>query len=194
MRYLRLALVPFVFAACTDTQTPLNQSPQFDFANAPDQTGVVYRGGEDGWGWSFGDAKTGWRVTFGFDVIHYCNTGEIVGDELHWADKLLPGDEFRLVSLNKFDEARTAVWPFQAFDCDLFTTVDPLASGNSVMLLIDNDWTGSDRPNSNTWGWTAHGTLAWTSDGSAAQFSFHRRLVWHKDAPSEVKTQKLSLH
>jgi hypothetical protein len=193
MRYLRIALLPLVFAACTDTSTPLNETPQFDFANAPDQTGIVYRGASGGWGWSFADAETGWRVNFGFDVMHYCNTGEIVGDELHWADKILPGDEFRLVSLNRFDEAWTTVWPFTAFDCGLFATVEPLASGYSMMQLIDNDWTGSERPNSNSWGWTARGTLAWTVDDSPAQFSFHRRLVWHKDAPAELKSQKLVL-
>ncbi|MBE0593563.1 MAG: hypothetical protein IH616_14310 [Gemmatimonadales bacterium] len=193
MRYLRLMIVPLLLVACTETQTPLDQTPQFDFANAPEQTGVVYRGSSTDFGWSFPDFKTGWQVTFGFDVVQYCN-GVWDGDELYWADKLLPGDEFRDVSLNKFGEARTAVWPFTDFDCDLFATVAPLASGTSVMLLIDNDWSGSARPNTNTWGWMLHGTLAWTADDSPAQFSFHRRLVWNKDKGTKLVSQVLTLH
>jgi hypothetical protein len=34
--------------------------------------------------------------------------------------------------------------------------------------------------------------LAWTADGTPAQFSFHRRLVW-QDGLRNI-TQKLSLH
>jgi len=190
MRYLRLALLPLLLLACTDTQTSLDQTPQFDFANAPDFSGIVER--SDGpSAYVFPDAATGWQVTFGVDMLEFCD-GIADFDLLYWADKNLPNDPDRWVSLNKM-EARTAVWPFLDFDCALFTTVEPLATGMSTFYFIDNDILGSDSPNTNSWGFMAAGTLAWTADGTPAQFSFHRRLVWHKDTPTKLVSQKLTL-
>jgi hypothetical protein len=190
MRYLRLALLPLVFAACTDAGTSLDQTPQFDFANAPDFSGIVER--SDGYAaYTWADPATGWRVTFGLDMLEYCD-GIVDFDLLYWADKNIPNDPDRIVSLNKM-EARTAVWPFLDFDCALFTSVDPLASGMSTFYYIDNDILGSTSANTNSWGFMASGTLAWTADGSPAQFSFVRRLVWKKDEPARVVAQKLVL-
>ena len=191
MRYLRFTLLPVLLVACTDTQAPIDQQPLFDFANAPPQSGIVERG--DGvWAVSWSDSKTGWRVVFGADMLEFCS-GIVDFDEVHWADKVLPQETERIVDLSKKGEARTSVWPFMAFDCGLFTTVDPLASGLSVLISTDNDFYGSNNPNTNSWGFRAHGTLAWTADGSPAHFSFHRQLVWHKGNPAQIKTQKLVL-
>lgn len=188
MRRAILLLVPLFLFACDREPAAPDTAPSFDFANAPDFSGIVSR--SDGpAAYTFADPATGWRVTFGLDVAEYC-AGIIDFDLLYWSDKYLPTD--RLVSLNKM-EARTAVWPFLAFDCALFTTVDPLASGLSTFYYIDNDLFGSDNPNVNAWGFKATGTLAWTADGTPAQFSFHRRLVWDKDNPARLVSQKLTL-
>ncbi len=189
MRYLRLALLPLVFAACADTQAPLKQTPQFDFANAPDFTGIVERASGGAWA-SWGDPVAGTRVTIGLDMVEWCS--EVYDfDELHWADKYLPN--VRLNSLNAWDDARITVWPFFAFDCGLFTTVQPLASGLGQAMYLDNDLFGSPNANTNTWGFMAHGTLAWTADGTPAQLSAHLRWVWKKGEPAQIITRKIVL-
>jgi hypothetical protein len=154
----------------------------------------------DGYAFWFPDDKTGWSVSLGWDMVEACS-GTFERDVVHWTDKLLPGEEPRLVTLNRMDGARTQVWPFKVNDCDLFTTVPPLASGISELRVFDNDWTedpteSSPRPNANVWGWMVHGTLAWTADGSAARFSFTQWTVWHKEGSklsAEPVMQKLML-
>ena len=194
MRYLCFAVLSLLLVACTETQAPIDQQPLFDFANAPEQSGIVERG--DGvWAWSWPDPKTGLRVVFGADMTEFCG-GIIDFDEVHWADKVLPNEDERIVSLDVSRDIRTSVWPFLDFDCALFTSVDPLASGTSTLKRTDNDLTGTPGANTNTWGFMAHGTLAWTADGSAAQFSFHRRMQWDTNdfaGTFRVLTQKLTL-
>ncbi len=193
MRYLRFTLFSLLLVACTDTQAPLDQQPLFDFANAPAQSGIVERG-EGVWALSWADPGTGWRVTFGVDMLEFCD-GIVDFDEVHWADKVIPQEVERIVSLAKKGEARTSVWPFMDFDCALFTTIDPLASGLSVLISPDNDLTGTPGANMNSWGFMAHGRLSWTVDGSHAQFSFHRRVQWDTidGASFRVLSQKLVL-
>ncbi len=198
MRIAGCALaVGALLVACAE-QSPVDPperatvaAPTFGIGNAPDQTGVVYRGSA-GWWLRFDDAATGWSITFGLNLPEAC-TGTAVFDELQWADKDLPVEFFRDNSLNVFESAYTAVWPFHGFDCDLYTTVEPIATGYSRMVWTDNDWTGSPNPNSNTWGWMAHGSLTW-ADGTAAQLAFHRRFVWHKNGPATLVSQVLNLN
>ncbi len=189
MRALRLLFIPLVLVACTDTQAPIDQQPLFNFSNGPDQSGIVSRA-SGAYAASWSDAATGWRVVFGADMLEFC-AGIISFDELQWADKVLPTDD-RIVSLNAY-EARTSVWPFTAFDCTLFTTVDPLATGYSDFKWVDNDLTFSEHPNVNSWGFKANGTLAWTMDGSPAQFNFHRKIVVKKDGTLLNFHQELQL-
>jgi hypothetical protein len=197
---IALALGAFLVASCQDAPVEPAEmatvaAPSFGIGNAPDQTGVVYRGA-GGWWEVFNDPATGWAVTFGINLPEAC-TGDAVFAELQWADKDLPVEFFRDNSLNIAESAYTVVWPFtvafQVEDCELYTTVEPVATGYSDLVWTDNDLFGSDNPNSNTWGWMAHGTLAW-ADGTPAHFSFHRRLVWHKDAPAKLVSQKLNLN
>jgi len=60
MRYLRLALLPLLLVACTDTQTPIDQQPSFDFSNGPAEPGNSYivRGDWGGFDFFFIDART----------------------------------------------------------------------------------------------------------------------------------------
>jgi hypothetical protein len=189
MRYLRLALLPLVFAACTDTQAPRQDQPLFNFSNGPEQSGIVERA-SGAYAVSWPDQATGWRVVFGADMLEFCD-GIIDFDELQWADKYLPTDD-RIVSLNTY-EPRTSVWPFTDFDCALFTTVEPLATGYSKFTYVDNDLSLSEHPNVNSWGFKANGTLAWTMDGSPAAFNFHRQTVVKKNGTLLHFHQTLSL-
>jgi len=53
-----------------------------------------------------------------------------------------------------------SVWPFTAFDCDLFTTIDPVGTGTVDVRLTDNDvniFLNPDSYNWNAFGFRAHG-------------------------------------
>jgi len=191
MRWPGFLLLPLLLIACTDTQAPIDQQPLFDIDNGPAQSGIVVRDGAVT-AFSFGDFASGQRVTFGTFDEEYC-AGILDFDEIIWADKVLPLKLFRLNSLNKMDDVRTTVWPFTAFDCDLFTTVEPVARGTSDLIYIDNDVFISENPNVNSYGVSAHGALAWTADGSPANLSFHVRIVEKKDGTLLSFNQKLSL-
>ena len=73
---------------------------------------------------------------------------------------------------------QTTVWDFLEFDCALFATMDPVASGRSKLITVDNDLLGIEEGdmNTNSWAFMAHGRLV-SADGSPAQFSGFIRQV-----------------
>ncbi len=189
MRCLPLALLPLVFVACTETQASLDETPQFDFSNAPEVSGIVTRA-EWPVAYSWPDFKTGLRVTLGVDMLAWCD-GSPEFDVIPYQDVNSPTGE--LLTLGK-GTLRAAVWPFTAFDCALFTTVTPLATGDAEFVNNDNDLLGTPgwENNTNVWGFSAHGLLT-RSTGEVAVLSAERRVSYSNTQGLKVLMSKVSL-
>ena len=80
------------------------------------------------------------------------------------------------------------VWDFLAFDCELFTTIDPVASGDAKLRNVDNDLFGTVDPNANAWSFMAHGQLE-DPFGSRLVFSGHITQLFGPDIGFKVNSQ-----
>ncbi len=114
------------------------------------------------------DPAAGLRVILGADIDEFC-AGIIDFDVIDIQDVNVAEDR---VLRNSRGQVRTTVWDFLAFDCALFTTVDPVASGMSTLRNVDNDLFGTADPNVNVWSWMAHGRLE-DPYGTQVVFSGH---------------------
>jgi len=189
MRWLSLTLLPFVLVACTETQASLDETPQFDFSNAPDVSGIVTRA-EWPVAYTWPDFKTGLRVTLGLDMLEFCD-GIDDFDVIPYQDVNSPTGE--LLTLGK-GTLRAAVWPFTDFDCALFTTIAPLATGDAEFVNNDNDLLGTPgwENNTNVWGFSAHGLLT-RPTGEIAVLSAERRVSFSAARGLMVLMSKVSL-
>jgi hypothetical protein len=184
MRKLIATTLMLALAACgegvqtTAPESPDAPQPAFNFANNPDAGGIITRD-EMGLGLFQRDSKTQLQVVLGIDIAEFC--GGV------WAPDLVarqivdvPDEANRIVRLLHGTDVRTSVWPNFGFNCGLFTTTTPLATGLSKFVHTDNDvfiFFNPDNKNSNAYGWTAHGVLA-DPAGDKAPFSAHRRCQW----------------
>lgn len=185
-------VVSALVVGCAEQSTITESLPQFNFTNAPDASGIVVRD-EFPVAFTWVDTKAGTRVTIGVDVFEFC-AGIINFDFVPYQDVLLPEDR-PLLTLGLGDDMRTTVWPFLDFDCDLFTTVTPLAHGVSDLVHTDNDLFGAqpDDNNANAWGFMAHGILA-SPSGADAPFHAHIRLRFGNSAGFKVLSAKIVLN
>ena len=193
MRTIRLAVTALVvsafLAACAESPTG-TESPQFSIADAPAESGIIVRGGFNA-AVSWVDAKSGMRVIIGLDIVDLC-TGPFTFDFFSFQDLNLPNG--RIVEIVQGEDIQTSVWGFLPFDCGQFTTVAPLASGLSDMVVTDNDLFGvapGDK-NANAFGFRAHGSLTRPS-GADAAFSAHLNIRFGNHQGGQVKA-KISLH
>lgn len=169
------------------------------FADPPAQSGpVVIR--YEGTVFPFGippifipDMKSGMSITVGIDTIGFCN-GVFDLDLLSVKEIAIPEDANR-INQQVSGTVRADVWPFTVFDCDLFLTVPPLASGYVDVRGTDNDLFVFLNPenNRNAFGLTGHGKLQdmW---GNTRNTSFTYRVSWDGidfDAGTEVVKVKL---
>lgn len=147
--------------------------------DAPAFSGVVVRGeGPSGAVFTWVDAEEGMRVTIAAHMADFCDGDPVDWDFLHFQTVFR---DARLVTRIQEDDRRTSVWPFTAFDCGLFTTVEPVATGYSDFLRIDNDFCRDDPRcdftggnNAKAWGMHAQGHLTRPS-GDGTVFSGHFR-------------------
>ncbi|MGD2078826.1 MAG: hypothetical protein PVH18_10605 [Chloroflexota bacterium] len=148
------------------------------FADPPPASGpIIVRTQETG-AFHYFDARTGLGIIVGADVSEFCS-GVVDFDPVNVQNIDVPSDANRLVQTYESDAVTVSVWPFPQFDCDLFTTSDPVASGTVSLQGADNDvYPGnSSGENWNAWGFAAHGQLS-QSDGSSAQLSTLLRCTW----------------
>ena len=89
---------------------------------------------------------------------------------------------------------QTTVWDFTDFDCALFTTIDPVASGDARLRLTDNDTDGigPDDRNTNAYGYMAHGRLE-NAEGDRMLLNAFIRFVFGNNSGFHV-TQKVVLN
>jgi hypothetical protein len=142
------------------------------FAEPPASSGIVTRGSYET-GWVDIDTHSGLLSIVGVDIVQWCTDGAPF-DTFYYKDKDLQ-DGFRL---NTVEQAyvQASVWPITVFDCELFTTVQPLATGMAYFRSHDNDLFGprfcEEKNNANAFGRRANGTL-YSPSGEARQFSMH---------------------
>jgi hypothetical protein len=142
------------------------------FAEPPSSSGIVSRGSYEG-GYVDVDLNSGLLSIIGFDIVQWC-TDDPPFDTFFYADKDLQ-DGFRLNTL-EHAYVQASVWPFTDFNCELFTTIQPLATGMANYRLHDNDLFGlrycEEKNNMNAFGRRANGTL-YSPSGEARQFSMN---------------------
>lgn len=172
-------------AACSTEDTPTAVAP------APSETPVVAQDApaQSGmyvirslWYYAvwFADAETNTGVILGADALEYCN-GIVDFDIVPVQDVINPQDQLIINELIRASDVRATVWPFTTFDCGLFQTNQPLASGTVDMVTTDNNYYAYLEENTgervNTFGTMARGKLV-TPDGDWANFRLTYRYVW----------------
>ena len=201
MRRLLVASFVLALAACDDRvqitapEVPDTPQPAFNFGNNTDAGPIVFRTTAGG---AFGlrDPESGLQVWFMIDPVGIC-TGPWASDQVDRQIVDVPDEANRIIRLYHGKDVTTSVWPNFGFNCGLFTTTTPLATGLSRFVWTDNDVDilfNPDSKNSNAYGWTAHGVLT-DPAGDKAPFSAHRRCQWDGQDLATVKCKnKIQLH
>jgi hypothetical protein len=161
------------------------------FAGPPAQSGVVVRFEAPDFG-IIVDQKAGLIAVLGFDPVEFCSG---VGNNDMVAVMLvdIQADAARIAIFAK-GEYRTSVWDFVEFDCDQFLLEMPLAVGMATVKLTDNDFLVSSAPNSNAYGFSAHGTLHDPLTWAPMRLTGVFRAIWDKEADEAiVKNSKVTL-
>jgi hypothetical protein len=191
---LVLSLVAFVAVSCDQqpaepTADQLADAPTFNFENAPPFSGIIERA-EFPAAYSWVDFKSGLRLTLGFDVFEYCD-GTINFDLVWFQDIYNPSRWLGQAQ----GEMQAAVWDFLDFDCELFTTVPPVASGVADFINTDNSWegVGEDDQFTNSWNLHAKGTLSYSDGGAPAQLNAFLKQLFGENPGYKAKA-KISLH
>lgn len=154
-------------------------------AEPPASSGIVSRGTYYG-ALVDVDMNSGLLSVIGFDIVQYCTDEDNTQfDIFFYADKGLQ-DGFRW-NTSEHAYVQASVWPFTDFDCELFTTIEPLATGMANYRMHDNDLLGNqyceEKNNMNAFGRRADGTL-YSSSGEAKRFSMHTWGLYDCDTES----------
>lgn len=161
-------------------------------AEPPANSGVVVRGTYNNAYFDV-DMKKGISVVLGADISEFCNGIEDF-DVIAYSDKAVQ-QGLRIVTVEK-SEVIASVWSFTEFDCGLFTTELPLATGMASMILNDNDLIGNEnceeKNNINVFSRKAHGTL-YAPSGEARQFAMNFWGQFDCDADTFESRTKINL-
>lgn len=161
------------------------------FENGPENPGPIVFRFDDVGGFHMADFKSGLGVIHGGDVVEFCETGSTEFDPILVQEVDVPDDFDRIINQVVGNDMPTTVWPFPVFDCGLFTTVDPIATGTADLILTDNDVNVSDNPNANSFGLSAHGKVT-TDGGEKLNLHTHFRAII-KDGEFTLLTEKVNL-
>lgn len=179
---LVLALVGtnILTSGCTDRFASGPADPSsFNFANGPESPGPNVFRFKDGLGIFYADPERELSAIHGGDVVEFCLTGGTTFPLVDIQEVKPKQNPDRIIQLLQADDVETTVWPFPSFDCDLFTTTPPLATGTVDLVNTDNDLLVflRDNNNANAFGFAAHGQLM-RSNGRTAHFNGVSRIVW----------------
>jgi hypothetical protein len=175
------------FAGCSHEPSPTQVTSVTDKVGPPTEAGIIMRG-ESPVGLTWVDTDFGLRVVIGADMDEFC-AGIVDFDLVSYQDANLP--DGRIVS-NMVGAMQTRVWDFLEFDCDLFTSIPPIAVVTAMLKGVDNDLEGTVVHNTNTWGWMAQGSLL-GADGSRVRFSGFVRQQFGNDSGAKA-ISKINLH
>jgi hypothetical protein len=162
-------------------------------AGPPGQSGVVVRFEAPDFA-VIVDQEAGLIAVMGFNPVDACSgPGPIVNDIVEVMLVDIQADPSRIAIFAK-GEYQTTVWDFVEFDCDQFLGELPLAAGVATVKTTDNDFFISSAPNSNAYGFSAHGTLYDSVTGAPMRLTGVFRAIWDKEADEEiVKKSKVTL-
>ena len=184
MRYLRLALLPLVFAACTEQApvAPIEDGPTLNWKNNLDGGSLRIFRYIDHYAACWSDSDNGLRachatVPLGGGSEPDCGL-QVVAEPGAWQEILIKEDAYeefdRIFTHFKGDvyiTVRDLNSPGDCFDSEL------VAEGWGAVNALDNDIFGTAEPNTNTWGASAHGVLM-TTGGEQVQYSGHFRSMF----------------
>jgi len=125
------------------------------------------------------DYKNGLSTVVGADIVEFCN-GNFAFDLVSIQDIYVPEDVNRIIEIAHGKEVTTSVWPFTDFDCGLFTSIEPIATGKTNTVATDNDlfaYAYPDNVNWNAFGFSAQGLLS-APDGSTPRMNAAFRCAW----------------
>lgn len=201
MRYLRFALLPLVFAACTERApvAPIEDGPAFNWMNNTDVANPRIFRGETDYLACWSDATNGLRachatVPLGGGTEPDCGLQE-VGDPIGFQDigTYNPDDPFsswihETVTGPVFITVRDQTQPGECFGNLL------VAQGWGNFRYVDNDIFGvgeGDR-NANSWGFSGHGALT-TPDGGTVQYDGSIHYVYNQTI-FKLTSAKVAVH
>lgn len=200
MRYTLMLAVAVAVTSCggddTDDMTGLDPAGMVaaGIVDAPATSGPRVIRFEFGYGLILTDPDLGIEVTYGFDPVALCD-GTATFDVVSIMQ--VNGPQGRAHAVVQGDDLQTRVWPFasESFDCDLFTSATPIASGVSDLVATDNDVVGGnpDARHVNSLGYRARGVLT-LADGRPTRYSGTTHCVWDGTDPATLKcTEKIHL-
>ncbi|MCZ6756487.1 MAG: hypothetical protein O7E49_14355 [Gemmatimonadetes bacterium] len=163
----------------TDNATTAIVPSVFNSDNAPPASGPFLVRGQTGFAVFYVDFEDGMLVVLGIDIVQFCTSGAPF-DIVAFQNISVPEDANRVNQLIHGDDLTTSVWPLFGFNCGLFTSTAPLASGTSDLISTDNDifiFNNPDSRNANAFGFRAHGQLTDPS-GRRRMFSGHCNVSW----------------
>lgn len=169
---LALTVVFVALAGCVEEPLPTEATASLQEVGPPPASGIITREGKPV-AYTWVDSDTGMRIVVGADMNEFCS-GFNNFDIVPYHEANLP--DGRLVSLGK-GALQTTVWDFLVFDCALFTTEEPVASGRANFMEVDNDLFGiaDGDKNTNTWAYSARGRLSATDGGTVQLNAFIRQ-------------------
>ena len=203
MRYLRLALLPLVFAACTEQApvAPIEDGPAFNFMNNDGwlANGKIFRHGHE-YQWLGWDVERQLIGHFGtvdpsesfcglgqdlepIDAQHVYNNPDLADEIEHL---LTQGDLY--VELYDW----TGLW--DPFDCAGWAAADFLAFGEMHTVATDNDvyaYLGG-HPNNNAFGLSGSGRLELVG-GGYTNINYIFRQTWNADKVQSNVIEKLNI-
>jgi hypothetical protein len=174
-----LALVAALAFGCSEQTAPTASDetppqPQFNFTNNPDAGPIIVRG-QTTFAVFWVDPKREISAIVGADIVEFCS-GVFDFDLLDLQDHFPPGDATRIMQVLHGDDIRASAWDFVVFDCALYLSETPLASGLVDVRATDNDlnvFLDPENKNHNAFGFNVHGA-----------FNGHSRCVWDGNDPA----------
>ena len=194
MKYSLTLLLVFLLVGltgCNEEPTPTQVTATIDKDSPPAVSGIIVRG-ETVVAVTWVDWEAGLRVVIGADMDEFC--ADIYDfDFFAYQDGTLP--DGRTFTVGVGGNMQTRVWDFLEWECDLLTTIPPIAVGTSRLMNVDNSLAGvgEDDNFTNTWAWSAQGVLV-GADGGRAPFNGFLRQVYGNDGVGYLAVSVINLH
>ncbi len=171
-----LAVGVIVLLSCADHTAPtqIPDAPLFNFANGPDEPGLVvvrYDGIPQGLNFN----ASGMRVFHGVDPREiYCPPPGQYNDLWDFQYVYHPDADAWRMMLMLGSDLMTSVWPWDLSSCEDYLSTEPLAEGTSHFERIDR-WPGESNA-ARVRIWQAQGQLVW-ADGEPAHYNGYAKYV-----------------
>ena len=195
MRYLRLAVLPLVLAACSERAPtePVVDGPAFNWTNNPDVGNLkVYRS-EYAFATCWTDPATGLRACHATRPLSGGDPDcglQSRTDPVDWQEVVIDPDNFRVIG-NAMGDVFITIRDMNTVGACFGN--DLVAEGWGTLHRNDNDEYGTVVNNTNTFGTRAQGALT-TPGGDKVQYSGHTRYAFSADKSLRLLSLQVVLH